>query len=50
MLNIKKIVSKIMRRLKRQKFLKHLSPLQIETLEEDIYELIEQWSKVTKEM
>ncbi len=48
-MNIKKIVAKIMRRLKRQKFLKRLSPIQQNTLEEDLYELLEEWNKVTKE-
>lgn len=41
MSNIKKITRKIMEILGRLKFLKHLAPLQIQTLEEDIFELLE---------
>ena len=48
-INIKKLVSKIMRRLKRQGFLKHLGILQQETFEEDIFELLEEWSLVTED-
>lgn len=46
--NIKKITNKIMEVLKKQKFISHLGPLQQETLEEDVFELLEEWEKVTE--
>jgi len=49
MSNIKKITTKVMKILNKQGFLKHLDPLQQETLEEDIFELLGEWEKVTKE-
>ena len=49
MSNIKKITTKVMKILNKQNFLKYLGPLQQETFEEDIFELLEEWEKVTKE-
>ncbi len=50
MLNIKEITNKVMEVLKKENFLEHLGPLQQETFEEDIYELLEEWKIVKTEM
>ncbi len=46
--DIKKITDKVMEVLKKEGFLEHLDLLQQDTLEEDVYELLEEWKKVTK--
>ena len=42
---INKITNRLILSLKRGGFLKKLKPLEEETLEEDIYELIEKWKR-----
>ena len=42
---LNKVAGRLMLSLKRGGFLKKLGPLEKETLEEDIYELLEKWKK-----